>query len=522
MSIMSWRSSEKKSESHGCCHYCQYFLGGSAVNAGDGRHSRFSGSLVRGGQFDGGAKDRAGYVDYREVKSRIKSGSGVLFLSVSASLLTALFCVLLVKLVTGNFGDSFLGEFLDLALRLSGSSFRSDVVDVGAVVAGAEVALAALSWRQHKRPAGEGVRRVGMMWLIDVFDDARREDIAADLMCVLTACFGALVVAFWVSVFAAQYCGIQVDGDVFVGIVLIFTSGVIALLPLLSRPSGNGVVRDYAVALQNVVSWVRWGCVSKWMTCRGRVSVPRAVGGYAVTFAISAVMFGLAWWACAGVGAVGFAILYGMVCCLFVWLMVEDVPNVILSKPFARFAAIFNFISVSIAAFVLPSFVAVLKFGVGGAWPTMCACIVWLIVMYLFMFRGIKVPVLAGLMCFRLCRYQNALKRIYLDLVEGEMLHDRDELGDVANILIPMGSVILMEGEKPPGVSCAKVWSRRAGAMVPEEGKPRRPGPHAVDLRAYVAETLGIVLPGTGTPALPSRVRSSNSAIDEWHIDSSY
>ena len=258
------------------------------------------------------------------------------------------------------------------------------------------------------------------------------------------------------------------------------------------------------------------------MTCRGRVSVPRAVGGYAVTFAISAVMFGLAWWACAGVGAVGFAILYGMVCCLFVWLMVEDVPNVILSKPFVRFAAIFNFISVSIAAFVLPSFVAVLKFGVGGAWPTMCACIVWLIVMYLFMFRGIKVPVLAGLMCFRLCRYQNALKRIYLDLVEGEMLHDRDELGDVANILIPMGSVILMEGEKPPGVSCAKVWSRRAGAMVPEEGKPRRPGPHAVDLRAYVAETLGIVLPGTGTPALPSRVRSSNSAIDEWHIDSSY
>ena len=355
MSIMSWRSSEKKSESHGCCHYCQYFLGGSAVNAGDGRHSRFSGSLVRGGQFDGGAKDRAGYVDYREVKSRIKSGSGVLFLSVSASLLTALFCVLLVKLVTGNFGDSFLGEFLDLALRLSGSSFRSDVVDVGAVVAGAEVALAALSWRQHKRPAGEGVRRVGMMWLIDVFDDARREDIAADLMRVLTACFGALVVAFWVSVFAAQYCGIQVDGDVFVGIVLIFTSGVIALLPLLSRPSGNGVVRDYAVALQNVVSWVRWGCVSKWMTCRGRVSVPRAVGGYAVTFAISAVMFGLAWWACAGVGAVGFAILYGMVCCLFVWLMVEDVPNVILSKPFARFAAIFNFISVSIAAFVLCS-----------------------------------------------------------------------------------------------------------------------------------------------------------------------
>ena len=145
MSIMSWRSSEKKSESHGCCHYCQYFLGGSAVNAGDGRHSRFSGSLVRGGQFDGGAKDRAGYVDYREVKSRIKSGSGVLFLSVSASLITALFCVLLVKLVTGNFGDSFLGEFLDLALRLSGSSFRSDVVDVGAVVAGAEVALAALS-----------------------------------------------------------------------------------------------------------------------------------------------------------------------------------------------------------------------------------------------------------------------------------------------------------------------------------------------------------------------------------------
>ena len=522
MSVMPWRSSKNKPESHGCCHYCQYFLGGSAINAGGGHHSRPSGSLVRGGQFDGGAKDCAGYLDYREVKSRIKSGSRVLFLAVSASLFTALFCVLLVKLVTGDFGGSFLEEFLDLALRLADSSFRSDVMAVGAVVAGVEVALAALSWRQHKRPAGEGTRRVGMVWLIDVFDDARREDITADLMNVLTACFGALVVAFWVSVFAALYCGVRVDGDVFVGIVLIFTSGVIALLPLLSRPSGNGVVRDYAVALQNVVSWVRWGCVSKWMTCRRCVSVPRVVGDYVVTFAISAVMFGLAWWACAGSGAVGFAILYGVVCCLFVLLMVEDVPSVILNKPFAKFTTIFNFISISITAFVLPSFVAILRFGASSAWPTMFACIMWLIVVYLFMFRGIKVPVLAGLMQFRLCRYQNTLKKAILDLMEGEVLHDRDDLGDVAKILIPMGSVILMEGEKAPGASCVKVWSRRADAMVPEEGMPHRPGPHAVDLRSYIAETFDIVLPGTGAPVLLSRVRSSNGVIDEWHVDSSY
>ncbi|OMG32998.1 hypothetical protein BKH34_02865 [Actinomyces naeslundii] len=99
---------------------------------------------------------------------------------------------------------------------------------------------------------------------------------------------------------------------------------------------------------------------------------------------------------------------------------------------------------------------------------------------------------------------------------------DIDEIKfDIFDTVVPQGA-ILLHAKPEEDRRWMKTWSRRAVMMVPEEGKPHRPGPHDVDLRAYIAETLGIVLPGTGTPALPSRVRSSNSAIDEWHIDSSY
>ena len=141
-------------------------------------------------------REREGYSVYQDVESTIKSSFEVLLRTAIASLVMALLCVLLAILVTGSFGESVWGVFLELALRLAGSDFRSGVMDVGAIVAGLVVALAALSWVRHKRPVGEGGWHVARGWLIGVLDDARREDVAIDLMHILAMCFGALVAVF--------------------------------------------------------------------------------------------------------------------------------------------------------------------------------------------------------------------------------------------------------------------------------------------------------------------------------------
>ena len=464
-------------------------------------------------------REREGYSVYQDVELTIKSSFEVLLRTAIASLVMALLCVLLAILVTGSFGESVWGVFLELALRLAGSDFRSGVMDVGAIVAGLVVALAALSWVRHKRPVGEGGWHVARGWLIGVLDDARREDVAIDLMHILAMCFGALVAVFWVSVCAAKYCGIQVAGDAFVGVILAFISGVIALSPLLLRPSGNGQVRDYSVVLRNIILWVRWECFSGWSNFRKQFSWRDVVVRFVVVSMVGAVMFGAAWWVCAGLASVGAAVFYGMACPALVWLMVEDIPDLILGRPFVKFVTAFNFVSTSVVAFVFPCFVATRSFGLGRAWLVVAVGLVWLIVVCLLVFCGARIPVLKDLVCFRLCRCQAELGKTFSDLTEGEMLYDWGDLDEVTKILIPKGSVI---AESRSGVFCMKVWSQRAEMMVPETGKPHKPGPYDVDLRAYIVETLGIVLPGTGVPELTSRVRSSNSAIDEWHIDSSY
>ena len=124
---------------------------------------------------------------------------------------------------------------------------------------------------------------------------------------------------------------------------------------------------------------------------------------------------------------------------------------------------------------------------------------------------------LASLNSMRLCREIESLAKSYERLFSGEAGDDRDVVA-IVNEVLPVGVVL----RNKDGGGWMKPWSRRAVMMVPEAGKPRKPGPHAVDLRAYIAETFDIVLPGTGAPVLPSRVWSSNGAIDEWHVDSLY
>ena len=124
---------------------------------------------------------------------------------------------------------------------------------------------------------------------------------------------------------------------------------------------------------------------------------------------------------------------------------------------------------------------------------------------------------LASLNSMRRCREIESLAKSYEQLFSGEVGGDRDVVA-IVNEVLPVG-VVLRKKDRSGWV---KPWSRRAVMMVPEAGKPRKPGPYDVDLRAYIAKTFDIVLPGTGAPVLPSRVRSSNGAIDEWHVDSSY
>ena len=148
------------------------------------------------------------------------------------------------------------------------------------------------------------------------------------------------------------------------------------------------------------------------------------------------------------------------------------------------------------------------------------ACFWWFIPVFIYIVFGVGVPVLQGMTSYWFFKKGEELVRRYNGKFFDKIQVDEVKC-DIVDTIMPRES-ILHYGRFEDDRRWMKAWSRRAVMMVPEAGKPHKPGPYDVDLRAYIVETLGIVLPGTGTPALPSRVRSSNGAIDEWHIDSSY
>ena len=513
------RSSKKKPDPHGCCHYCQYFRESFADEA---RKDLMSVIVLymrgkRGG--DAGGR-RNGYTVYEEVESSIEPAPRILLPAVMTSFAMALLYASVVVLAMGDVRGPIVETLLELAFRLAGSDFRSAATNVGAIIAGLAVALTALSWVRRKRPEDESGRQVMRAWLTDVLDDARREDAAAVLMIVLASSFGALVIAFWVSVYAAKYRGAQVYGDAFVGTVLTTAFGVIVLFLLLPRPSGNSAVRNCAVVLQNVVSWVRWNCSSSWSLGQEGVSKGKVARSGFVIFLTSALSFGLVWRLCLGgmTVALGAAPLYGLLCFFSVYLMATCVPAVVLRKPFARMEAVFRFVFMIFVPFLLFGLELIIGFG-GRGWPVIIAELAWLILVYLLAFRGVRIPVLTDIVFAELYGYRSALERRWSSLMNRGSSRDRDDLYEVAKILVPAGSIIPKD-EMVSDRRSMKAWSRRAVILVPEVGKPRNHEPGDIDLRAYIEDMLGIALPGGSAGMAQSHVKPEEGVVDDWHASS--
>ncbi len=526
MSVMLWRSSKKKPESHGCCHYCQY-----VPEPCSAEEEKLTQKLTRTHAGDAGVQcekkfmenranegggEIAGYIPYVKLKSNVKP----VFVLWYQMLVMSPMLLLSVGYFSVYFATRKGGVTVEgvrtLYSQSSSGLFREEILGVCGFVIGAVMALAALSWVRHRRPENPHHTR---MWIVDILDDSLKEMVSFCATVVLSSLFGVLTIMYWISVFSARQKGDHMGGAILIGSVLIIVSVVVYSLPLLLSTTGNVPHRERVRTLQDIISYSRFMSVVRgWGECKKLSRLGIAVR-YASIFVIASISMGISWWLWGGrnVSVVAVALYVGVIAVYFVCCKIYFSIKLIIRSCFSRsaFLLLSGLFCVSLLLIFWAgmtevsnrskdSFLAVLA----GFW--------WIVPIY---FYGIlrRVPMLASLNSMRLCREIESLAKSYEQLFSGEVGGDRDVVA-IVNEVLPVG-VVLRKKDRSGWV---KPWSRRAVMMVPEAGKPRKPGPYDVDLRAYIAKTFDIVLPGTGAPVLPSRVRSSNGAIDEWHVDSLY
>jgi len=180
--------------------------------------------------------------------------------------------------------------------------------------------------------------------------------------------------------------------------------------------------------------------------------------------------------------------------------------------------AVFRFVFMIFVPFLLFGLELIIGFG-GRGWPVIIAELAWLILVYLLAFRGVRIPVLTDIVFAELYGYRSALERRWSSLMNRGSSRDRDDLYEVAKILVPAGSIIPKD-EMVSDRRSMKAWSRRAVILVPEVGKPRNHEPGDIDLRAYIEDMLGIALPGGSAGMAQSHVKPEEGVVDDWHASS--
>jgi len=352
-------------------------------------------------------------------------------------------------------------------------------------------------------------------------------------MSFLSFSFGSLVFAFWVSVLAERHSKRgAVGGDALIGAILLVVSVVIWVLPSMMKSSKNAIIREYIILLSDINNYVRGAIANPSIVLNGNARSSRIWGMFCLVFIISAVPAGIVW-GCVGSGpdvGVVVGVFVGLVACFTAGCATQMVVDCVRRVPMARAQGTFFLLMICLPPALFVGFIAIhvaIKQGWHGtvgiaviSAVLLTACFWWFIPVFIYIVFGVGVPVLQGMTSYWFFKKGEELVRRYNGKFFDKIQVDEVKC-DIVDTIMPRGS-ILHYGRFEDDRRWMKAWSRRAVMMVPEAGKPRKPGPHAVDLRSYIAETFDIFLPGTGAPVLPSRVWSSNGAIDEWHVDSLY
>jgi len=531
---MPWRSSKNKPESHGYCH-CWRCLPVSSVRSQKYRGLKVSEFGSTGNRYSRkhltcGEDAPAGYRRYVERESEeIRLRTYLPAAMIMSTLLLTLFSMVAI-MVTADMSQGEGKQVEELIDQIASGAFRDSVAGVGGVVVTVVVALAALSWVDVKQPSDRAYMH---MWIDDVKNSGGREQVVSILMSFLSFSFGSLVFAFWVSVLAERHSKRgAVGGDALIGAILLVVSVVIWVLPSMMKSSKNAIIREYIILLSDINNYVRGAIANPSIVLNGNARSSRIWGMFCLVFIISAVPAGIVW-GCVGSGpdvGVVVGVFVGLVACFTAGCATQMVVDCVRRVPMARAQGTFFLLMICLPPALFVGFIAIhvaIKQGWHGtvgiaviSAVLLTACFWWFIPVFIYIVFGVGVPVLQGMTSYWFFKKGEELVRRYNGKFFDKIQVDEVKC-DIVDTIMPRGS-ILHYGRFEDDRRWMKAWSRRAVMMVPEAGKPRKPGPHAVDLRSYIAETFDIFLPGTGAPVLPSRVWSSNGAIDEWHVDSLY
>lgn len=459
-----------------------------------------------------------GYVPYVELKSTVKSAGalGMRLLLMSPLLLLFITYVAAFAFVGA---EGFKAERIEyLYQQVSSAVFREEILAVCGFVVGAVVALAALSWVRRRRPEDSRYTR---SWLVGVLDDALKETISFGCTMILSSLFGVLTLMFWVSALSAQHQGASVQYDMFTGAVLVVVSLVVYMLPMLLKDTGNVRVRECVLAFQDVVSYISILYANGGKGRIRKLSHLEYMVSYITIFLVSSTPAGLLWWLWAGrVGsAVAIGSYIGVVSTYSVFAVTQFLVELTVRSLFARiwFSLMLFLFWLSLYLVFWRGMEQVMHHALGSALVTLVG-FWWVAPIFAYGFYC-KIPLLCRVGDARLASkvedLTNRCIKLFSDVVDGG-----EDVAAVVGEVMPAG--MLLCGRVQKKVGWMKVWSRRAVMMVPEGEEVRRPDPRDVDLRAYIVETFGVILPGGGVSASPSPATSVSETIDEWHVGSSY
>ena len=461
-----------------------------------------------------------GYVPYVELKSNVKPAFVLFYQMLVMSPILLLFAAYVSVWFASGQGGVTVEGIKALYHQTSSASFREGVVNVCGSVIGAVLALAAFSWVRHQSPENPSHTRA---WVTDILDDSLKEMASFAAVVVLSALFGALAMMYWVSIFSARRSGDPMGGELLIGAVLIVLSAVVYLAPLLLSATGNVLQRERVRTLQDIVSYSRLMLVSPgWGDCR-EISRGGRVVRYASIYLVASISMGITWWMWGGgnVSAFVVGVYVGAVAVYFAQMKIYfsiklSIRGWLQKGTFLVVATFFCLLLILIFWIGLTEVsgrpIRSLFAAMAGLW--------WIVPMY---FYGIlrRLPILAVLNGGRFHKEIEELSRGYERLFYGEGRGDQDAVA-IANEVLPAGIVVRSKEGGGRGWVKTKTWSKRSVMMVPWEEKACKLGSRDVDLRAYIEEVFGIILPGAEVSSFPSWARSCVDAVDEWHVESSY
>lgn len=410
---MFWGTSKKKPESHGCCHYCLGLPAQPMRDRQDNGFRKSTSGFVNGRRSKKWSKQAqsvpVGYRRYIEVESGGPSlGYGVSLAIFLSALLLILFSILsiMMSIDVSQSSDKQIGQLVSQVAR---RDFRASIMDVEGVMATIVLALAALSWVDVKQPRDRTYMR---MWINDVNNSGKREQVVFVSMLFLSSSFGALVLAFWVSLLAEGHSkGVLVGGDALIGAALAVASVVIWVLPLTVKASKNNSLRGYILLLGDITNYMRASMANPLIVPDEGVEKPRIGRHVCLAFAISALPAGKVWILVGGAYGVGVVMgfLVGVIACGAAFIAASGVVECAARTSLVRLWAVvlliyffFSIISVGFAA-VLMAF----KWGWRDLWGIagfttlmVIACFWWCFPVFVYVVCGRDVPILRNMTAY--------------------------------------------------------------------------------------------------------------------------